>query len=279
MRTLIADSGSTKTDWALTGGGEPTRYASTRGLNPFHCSMEEIGRTLRDDLRPQLGGEEPQVIAFYGSGCRREMEEPMAKVMGEVFPKAETCHVASDILGAALALFGKSEGVACILGTGSNSCLYDGQHIVANTPALGYILGDEGGGAALGKAFVKAVYRGTLPASVRTAFEQRSHLTQADIIRKVYREPEANRFLASLSQYILPLTQTEPEVRAIVTGCFRRFLHENVAPYGRRDLPVGFVGSIAYYYQDLLREAVEAEGMRMGRILRSPIEGLTEWYG
>ena len=176
-------------------------------------------------------------------------------------------------MGAAHALCGHQEGIACILGTGANSCLYDGERIVQNTPALGYILGDEGSGAVLGRKFINALYKGRLPQGLREVFEQEMNLTMSTVIQRVYKEPQANRFLASLSLFIGKHLDM-PEVRQLVVENFREFLRNNVKPYGRPELPVSFVGSMAYHYESELREAVQLEGLVVGKILKRPVSSL-----
>ena len=179
-------------------------------------------------------------------------------------------------MGAAHALCGHQEGIACILGTGANSCLYDGERIVQNTPALGYILGDEGSGAVLGRKFINALYKGRLPQGLREAFEQEMNLTMSTVIQRVYKEPQANRFLASLSLFIGKHLDV-PEVRQLVVENFRDFLRNNVKPYGRPELPVSFVGSMAYHYESELREAVQLEGLVVGKILKRPGSSLVRF--
>lgn len=288
MKTiLIADSGSTKTDWAMG----PVRV-KTQGINPFHQDDEAILDILRGELLPQLStqpsaneGESgeaasafplrsmPETIYFYGAGVRPELEGKMERLLRQVFTQAMTIEAKSDMLGAARALCGRCEGLACILGTGANSCLYDGANIVANTPPLGYILGDEGSGAVLGRLFLNAIYKYRMYAGAREEFEHYFGLTMNDVISHVYRLPMANRWLASLSEYIHQHIG-EPSVEALVVDNFRAFIRHNLTPYRRRDLPIGAVGSIAYFYEDQLRKAAEAEGYTVGRIFRSPIDGL-----
>ena len=269
---LIADSGSTKTDWVLTdGGGSVGRY-HTQGINPVHQTENEILAILHHELLPQLS-HSPSAVYFYGSGVRPELENVVAEVLQAAFPSATTVEAHSDLLGAARAVCGSSEGIACILGTGANSCLYDGHAIVKNTPALGYILGDEGSGAVLGVKFLNALYKGFMPKQVLADFQQDMKLTIADVITRVYRQPMANRFLASLSPFIKSHLDV-PEVRQLVVDNFRSLFHRNIAPYDRPDLPVCFVGSMADHYADQLTEAAAAEGFRMGKILKSPIDGL-----
>ena len=302
MRTiLIADSGSTKTDWALVNGqwimengqlseddkqlsivNYPLSIIKTQGIIPFQMDEDTIRRILNEELKLQLeqcygkaATHQQLDICFYGSGVRPELEVKMELLLHEAFPEAQTVEAKSDLLGAARALCGHDEGIACILGTGANTCLFDGSHIVMNTPALGYVLGDEGSGANLGIRFLNALYKNRLPQQVREAFEQQTGLTMTDVIHRVYREPLANRFLASLSTFIHTQLAVG-EVSRLVTDSFREFVQKNILPYGRRDLQVSAVGSIAFYYREQLRQALLAEGYRLGKVMRSPIEGLVQ---
>ena len=267
---LIADSGSTKTDWALG-----SLRLKTQGINPFHQDDDGIRTILTEELLPQLPPNlaSPVSIQFYGSGVRPELEPKMERLLREAFPHAQHVEAHSDLLGAARALCGQHEGIACILGTGANSCLYDGRQIVRNTPPLGYILGDEGSGAVLGVRFLNALYKGRLPEDLQREFESWSGLTLASIVDRVYRQPLANRWLASLSVFIRQHV-AQPAVRELVVSNFRDFILRNVEPYGRRDLTLSAVGSIAYHYAAQLEEAADKEGYAFGTILRSPIDGL-----
>ena len=280
---LIADSGSTKTDWALISPSvlssqlsvlsSQLSVLSSQGLNPVHQSRETILQILRSELLPKLDGSEIESVFFYGSGVRPEMEPVMANLLREVFPQAETIEAHSDLLGSARAMCGHNYGIASILGTGANSCLYDGTSIVMNTPAMGYILGDEGSGASLGKRLLHDLYKGVLSEKVKASFETETGLVMPEIINKVYRQPLPNRFLASLSTFIHNHLDV-PEMRQLVIDTFVDFFRFNIAPYQRPDLPVSFVGSIAYFFESELREAAESQGFTLGTILRSPIEGL-----
>ena len=263
---LIADSGSTKTDWALA----DERF-STQGLNPFHQDEATIRRVLAEELMPQIRGRRVGAVRFYGSGVRTELEPLMVRLLREVFPDADTIEAHGDLLGAAIALCGSEPGIACILGTGANSCLYDGRQIVMNTPPLGYILGDEGSGAVLGRRLLGALYKGHVDDELRRALWSSENL--ASVIERVYRRPMANRWLASLSVFVHQHIDN-PAINQLVVDNFRDFIHLNITPYDRRDLPLNAVGSIAYYYEPQFREAAESSGYRVGKILRSPIEGL-----
>ena len=275
MKRLIADSGSTKTDWVLTRNDRVEGRFQTQGINPFHQSEECILNILREELVVQLPttDDEELSIAFYGSGVRPELKPTMERLLQEVLPTATTIEAHSDLIGAARAVCGHDEGIACILGTGANSCLYDGTKIVYNTPPLGYILGDEGSGAVLGIRFLNALYKGFLPTTVVSDFRDTLKLSMAEVIERVYRQPMANRFLASLAPFIKEHADV-PQVHDLLVDNFRSFLSRNVAAYKRPNLPVGFVGSIAFHFANELKEANEAEGMTLGPVMQSPLNAL-----
>ncbi len=274
---LIADSGSTKTDWVLLVGEAQTCRCRTQGINPFHQSAEAIAAVLRDELLPALPlGTAVEQVAFYGSGLRPELQPLMRQLLGDVFPGAAV-QAEGDLLGAARAVCGHAEGVACILGTGANSGLYDGQRIVMNTPPLGYVLGDEGSGAVLGRGFLNLLFKDPTMADLRDAFLAEHRLTLPDIIDRVYRQPLANRWLASLAPFVRHHLDREA-VRTLVTDNFRQFFRRNLTAYGRPELPVGFVGSVAFHFRRELEEAAAAEGFRVGMVLQSPLEGLVAYH-
>ena len=294
---LIADSGGTKTDWTLLYSPYPTHWETvaafqTQGINPIHQSPDDIRQILGHDLVSQLSTfsraalvnskalETPLLsqieVFFYGSGCTPEHVPTMKQRLGEVFTM-EQIEVHSDLMAAARALCQHEPGIACILGTGANSCLYDGTNIVQNTPALGYILGDEGGGAVLGRLFLNAIFKNPKFAAIRDEYLAQSKLTQADIINKVYREPLANRFLATTSLYIGEHIDN-PLLSQLVVDNFRQFFRSNIVPYQRPDLPVHFVGSMADSYPKQLAEAAKAEGFTVGTVMKSPMEGLIAYH-
>lgn len=215
-------------------------------------------------------------VHFYGAGCIPSRIPLMERLLAARFPNARI-HVASDLLGAARAICGHTEGIACILGTGSNSCLYDGHDIVANVPALGWILGDEGSGAVLGRTLVSDVLKRQLPDALCTAFLEQFHLTQDAIIQAVYRGEQPNRLLASFVPFIVA-HRAHPAMHRLLTGAFGRFFQRNVLAYARPDLPVGFVGGIAAQFEPELHEAAAAAGLRIGRILRQPIAEMVRYH-
>ncbi|MGI6224037.1 MAG: ATPase [Prevotella sp.] len=272
MTILIADSGSTKTDWTLVDSEGSTTF-HTQGLNPVHSDLPILERILKDELKPQIG-EAVDEVYFYGAGCMgtsaKKMAEALKKVLG-----CNAVEVESDLVGAARALFGHCEGIACILGTGSNSGLYDGKDIVANIHPLGYILGDEGSGASIGKHFLNALYKGRLSKKLEDEFVEETGLNYENVIEKVYRQPLANRFLASLVGFV---SQHRVECKDILSQEFDLFIKRNVEPFMRRDLPVGIVGGIGYEFQQELKDAFTKHEMRLERILRRPIDGLVEFH-
>lgn len=269
---LIADSGSTKTDWAC--GCERIH---TQGINPFHQDEDTIRTILKDELYPKIESRISNLksIQFYGSGVRPELEEKMCRLLKEVFPQAKHIEAHGDLLGAARALCGNQEGIACILGTGANSCLFDGQQIIKNTPPLGYILGDEGSGAVLGIRFLNALYKDRLPKEIKISFEAYTQMSMAQVIERIYRQPMANRWLASLSTFIHQHV-AKPSINQLVVDNFRDFIKRNIVPYNRPELPINAVGSIAYYYCEQLEQAVNEEGYTLGIVVCSPLDALVE---
>ena len=288
--TLLADSGSTKTDWALITDGTVAARIRTKGMNPFQMSEDEIANEVETALLPQLqsacgigtaSSKQDDActlsnLHFYGAGCTPEKIPVVERALRRHLHVTGVCEVASDMLGAARALCGDQPGIACILGTGSNSCAYDGKKIVKNVPALGFILGDEGSGAVLGKTLVADILKNQLPQAIIQRFNDKYHLTAADIIDRVYRQPKPNTFLASFVPF-LQENLSEPAIYALVKEGFRRFLCRNVKQYDGWDrLPIGFNGSIALIYRQPLEEVMREEGMKMGKVIQAPIDGLIE---
>lgn len=271
---LVADSGSTKTAWILMDGKHRKSF-TTQGLNPYHTPAGTMRETLVNELLPQTGTD-VSAIYFYGAGCTTAKIPEMRGVLAGLFPSAHI-EVGSDLLGACRGLCGDTAGIVCILGTGSNSCLWDGRNIVANTPPLGYILGDEGSGEALGRAFVADCLKNQLPEELKEEFMSAFGMTQADIIERVYRQPMANRFLAGFAPFISSHCHI-PQVRSLVLDEFRRFLRRNIAQYDAAGSAIHFTGSIARHFSELLGEAVRDEGFVAGTIAQSPIEGIAEYH-
>lgn len=268
---IIADSGSTKCTWIIDGANETTRLR-TAGINAAQYTDQQI-RAVLDTLPQQEGVEE---VYFYGAGCGPsfpEASDRLRRILAERFA-TERVTVESDLQAAVLALYGEGEGIACILGTGANSCHCRDGKIVHNVPPLGYVLGDEGSGAVLGRNLLNAVFKGRIP--LREELLAACGMTYEEIIRRVYREPAANRFLASLAPFIHEHIGM-PQVREMVLASFRDFARNNLAGYPE-GLTVSFIGGIAAHFAELLREALATEGYRVEKIVESPAEGLVKYH-
>lgn len=285
---LIADSGSTKTDWAIVDGMTVLKRVKTEGINPFHQSEEKIRDIISSHLLPEIDVPTLSAIFFYGSGCTPEIAPKLRAILAEYFPEAADIECNGDLLAAARAVCGRNPGVACILGTGANSCLYDGSKIIANTPPLGYILGDEGSGAVLGQLFLNAIFKGFLPLRLRDEYLEWSHQTYAGIIHRVYCEPQANKYLAGIANFVAGKQEEYPELKQMVIDNFRHFFDRNLIQYSdkvniflsREDSAVrlGFVGGIAYQFSALLSSVAEEKGYTITRIMKSPIDGLIRFH-
>lgn len=275
---LLADSGSTKTDWGLVENGKLAKRLRTSGMNPFQMSEEAITEEIKTHLVPELPGTVLDEVHFYGAGCTKEKQPIVERALRANLTINGECEVASDMLGAARGICGHKPGIACILGTGSNSCSYDGKNLVKNVSPLGFILGDEGSGAVLGKLLVGDVLKNQMPEAITKRFFEKYKLTSAEIIDRVYRQPKPNTFLASFVPF-LEENIDEPKIYNLVKESFRSFLRRNVMQYdGWQTLPIGFNGSIAKIYKKPLLEALEEEGMHLGRIIQAPMEAMVEYH-
>ena len=277
---LVVDSGSTKTDWGFFSTVYDLKAFKTQGINPCHQSEDEIRGIIRNELLPTIQNMDLTTVSevyYYGAGCATEsICTQMAALLKEFFPNASIT-VDSDMLGAARALCGHAEGVACVLGTGSNSCLYNGKAIEDQVPSLGYILGDEGSSAALGRRLIGDCLKRQLPESVSREFMERYSLTKESIIESVYRKPLPNRFIASFAPFVYE-KRAVPEVHKMIIQCFSEFFTRNVINYHKPWLPVHFVGSLAGSFAEELRETADSLGMTIGKIEASPMNGLVDYH-
>ena len=276
---LIADSGSTKTDWCVVENGVLVQQIFTKGTNPFFQSEEEISNEIATALLPELKTDEFDAVYFYGAGCGfPDKIEIVHRAISKQLKVKGCVEVATDMLAAARGLCGREAGIACIMGTGSNSCYYDGENIVANVSPLGFILGDEGSGACLGKLMVGDLLKNQMTPELKEKFLKQFNLTPADIIDRVYRKPFPNRFLASLSPF-LAQNINEPCVHELVLNSFKAFFKRNIMQYENyQNLKVNLIGSVAFYYKEVLAEAAEAMGIQLGTIIQSPMEGLIKYH-
>lgn len=275
---LIADSGSTKTDWCLSDKGKTICNVQTGGINPFFQTENEIRKEIETSLAPKMQPYNIDSVHFYGAGCA--FPEKNIIVENAIRDSLQTdCHVEinSDMLGAARALCGHRPGIACIIGTGSNSCFYNGKTIEKNVSPLGFIIGDEGSGAWLGKILTGDILKNQTSAKLKESFLAFTGMTTGDIIDRIYRKPFPNRFLASLSPFILSNIE-EPYIRNIVYSGFESFIKRNVMQYDYMNYKVNFTGSVAYYYREILEEVCHNLGIILGKIDKNPIKGLTEYH-
>jgi N-acetylglucosamine kinase-like BadF-type ATPase len=273
---LIADSGSTKTDWSVIENNQLVQSLRTKGMNPYFQPENEIDDELSNILLPQLGGKDVESVYFYGAGCTAEKIDLMQNKI-EKRLSAQHVEVNSDLLGAARSLCGRESGIAGILGTGSNSCFYDGEKIVKNVPALGFVLGNEGAGDTLGRHFVSDLLKDMINDEIKELFLNKYDLTAGKIIERVYKQPFPNRFLAGFAPFIEEHLDI-PEVQKIVIDNFCDFFNRNIKHYDYRRYRTNLVGSIAFHFRGLLMVAAKQCGIHLGRIIQSPMEGLIDYH-
>ena len=279
MMILIADCGSTKINWTLLNGKEKVAQIFTTGMNALLLTEEEMKEQIKSELMPHLTNYKVDEIHYYGAGIvSDEIRQQVVNALRANLPSAGRVEVATDLLAAARAVCGREPGIACIMGTGSNSCYYDGEKVVQNVSPLGYILGDEGSGAVMGKLLVGDVLKKQLPQHLCDKFMKEYDLDYTTIITSVYRKPAANRFLAQFAPF-LEHNIEEPSIHALVLRSFTDFFVRNVASYPNyKELPCNFVGSIALLQKDILAEAASKLGITIGNIIQAPMEGLIKYH-
>lgn len=274
---LIADSGSTKTDWRIIQDGKETHAIATKGMNPFFQTPSEMKTELHSSLLPHLPVTLFDAIYFYGAGCTPEKSQVVAQTLQQCIKVKDCIEVHSDLLAAARGLCGHQPGIACILGTGSNSCFFDGTAITANVPALGFILGDEGSGANLGKRLVGDLLKNQLDDELKNKFFRQFNTSMAEVIDKVYRQPFPNRYLASLNVF-LEQNRTHEGIHRLLVRAFQDFIERNVMQYSYQKYAMNCIGTIAVVYQPELTEAADRCSVKLGKICKSPTEGLIQYH-
>ena len=274
---IIADCGSTKCDWLLSQGHRDQQLENTVGFSPFFHTTAEISKIIEEQLLPKIKAETVTAVYFYGTGVHDEHRtEIVAAALRSAFPQA-TIEVEHDLLGAARAVCGHSAGIACILGTGSNSCYYDGVKILDNVPSLGWLLGDEGSGTHLGKALVRAWFYRELPTDLDAAFKL-AYPEGADAIKDRAYEKGANAYLATFTRFLGDNLQ-HPFIQKLVSDCLGEFLDRHVCKYqGYQHVPIHFVGSIAHHFQAILVKCMEERKLQLGNVVRKPIYPLAEFH-
>ncbi|SHG97758.1 BadF-type ATPase [Chryseolinea serpens] len=274
---LIADSGGSKTDWRLLEADGTIDQAGTPGFNPYYQPIEDLKKNVHEVLLPRIKHPVTKIF-FYGAGVSSMKNQLTIKsAFLEFFPEAHI-EIGWDLLAAARALCGHEPGIACIMGTGSNSCLYDGQNIVGNVANLGWILADEGSGANIGRKFLVDYLREIMPEGLRKQFHERFPLTREEFLEKVYQQERPSAFLASFTKFIFQHLK-EPYCYELVYNSFSEFYENNVMKYENyKNLKVHFTGSISFYFSDILRQVANDKGITVKNILEGPIAGLTLFH-
>jgi N-acetylglucosamine kinase-like BadF-type ATPase len=274
---LIADSGSTKTQWCLVEGNKKTKIAS-QGLSPYFLTQDEVEQILQVELMPKLKKRFPEEVYFYGTGCSNpENVKMMKKALKNIFPKAKVA-VDHDLMGAARALCGHEKGVACILGTGSNSCFYNGKKIMKNSPGLGYALGDEGSGAYLGKKVLQHYLYDTFDPDLMDRFRMKYNIGINDVLDSVYKKPFPNRYLAQFTTFLVE-NRGHFMVENIIEDGLNDFFFNHIYKYRESwSLPIHFTGSVAYGFKDVLKTLCASYELTLGKVLKTPLDGLVEFH-
>lgn len=275
---LIADSGSTKTDWRLVADKKEILSCQTIGLNPYYVHQEMVINALKTSPLIEFVNK-VKAIYFYGAGCSSPAKQLELSSYLASFFSAAKIKVDHDLLGAARALCKTSGGMVAILGTGTNTCLYDGKQITHNIPALGYVLGDEGGGVSLGKLLIKMVLHKKLSSNLLGDFKKSfPDLTINIILDKVYQQPLPNRFLASFSPFIAQ-HKSHSEIKQLINSCFHQFFSEYIVFYPNyKNYPLHLVGSIAYHFKNEISEVANKYEVKIGDVLQQPIDELVEFH-
>lgn len=276
---LIADAGATKIQWVVIHDGKAGNPVETAGYNPYFMAPKILEDAVEKDLVPFISPPHIKQVFYYGAGCSTVQKCGIVDdVLKEIFEHADI-EIYHDLLGAARALFGRNEGIACILGTGSNSCLYDGKNILENVTSLGYLFGDEGSGAYIGKLFLTEYLRKRMPENLKNDFDRRYGYSLENILDSVYNKPHPNQFLSSFSVFIGEHKEDE-FIRKIVKKNFEDFFTEQVTQYSDyKHKPLGVIGSVGYHYQDIFKQVATEHGLKVAKLIQSPIEGLAGYHG
>lgn len=279
MYILIADSGSTKTDWILLKDNEIVKKASSIGFNPYFQNKDQISIAIYAQLLPEIASEVDSVshIYYYGAGCSNDDNcDIVHRAIKSHFKNAEI-NIAHDLLAASRALCFDKPGIAGILGTGSNSCLYDGKKILENVPSVGFMWGDHGSGACIGNRFLTHYFHDEVPLEVKKDFEANGYHRE-EILNHVYKKSMPSKYLASLSMFISKHTNNE-FVSNMIVKCFEDFFTYQISKYtNAKNYPVNTVGSIGYVYKNFLEIAAANKGYKIGTVIKSPLEGLVNYH-
>lgn len=278
MSILIADSGATKCEWCLINDNNRKQVVFTQGISPYFLDALQVETIIRHELVPSLKNKPVDTIYYYGTGCSNPANAALIKkAISTVFPNAKV-EVNHDLTGAARSLCGDEKGIACILGTGSNSCYFNGRQVMKNSPGLGYVLGDEGSGAYLGKKVIQYFLYDTFDEELRFRFDKMFHTNSVEILENVYKKPLPNRYLARFTLFLAD-NRGHYMVENIIEDGLNDFFFQHLCKYGESwKYPINFVGGVAFGFKDVVRELCETYEFELGTVLKNPMEGLVKYH-
>lgn len=277
MAKLIADSGSTKCEWCLVHNGRK-KHIFTQGISPYFLAGTQIQDLIAKEVFPKVKNYGVQQIFYYGTGCKNADNRRIIKsAIKKVFPDTEV-FVDHDLMAAARALCGKEKGIACILGTGSNSCYYNGKNILKNSPGLGYVLGDEGSGAYLGKKVLQYYLYNTFDEELAFRFNDKFNTSDNEILDNIYKKPLPNRYMASFAIFLVE-NRGHYMIENIIEDGINDFFFQHICKYGESwKLPIHFVGGVAYGFKDVVKDLCNTYELELGNILKNPMQGLIDYH-
>ena len=275
---LVADSGATKTHWVLLENGAVQNEIYSKGFNPYYYSADDFTSSLLEEFFKKISFNDISAIYFYAAGCSSKANvNIVTNALSKIFVNA-TIFAHHDLYGAAIALLGNERGIACILGTGSNSCLWDGQNIIHNVPSVGYLLGDEGGGTYTGKLLVREILLGIADKEISELFYESLGLNFSSVLDRIYKEPNPNQFLSQQTRFLRDHID-HPYCREIVTRSFNDFIDVQLIKYpGVKSLTASFTGSIAANFSPILKEVLDYHNIKMGKVIKEPMQGLISYH-
>jgi len=279
MSLLIADSGSTKTNWCHIDAEKNRDFFKTEGINPYYHSKEDIQQLLQDILDNKSTLKGVNRVYFYGAGCTNsDRKKVISDALRKVFDVRIQVEVHSDLIGAARSCCGDEEGIVCILGTGSNSGVYNGYQVINQIPSLGFILGDEGSGAQIGKKIIQSYFYREIPADLMTELEKRFDMSRKDVLDAVYSKPNPNRYVSSFSRFSNEFRE-HPFIKKLVESAFSEFINRHILHYSEsHKYMISFVGSVAYYNRDILNILLKDRHLHLNKVIKDPMEGLVEYH-
>lgn len=274
---LIIDSGSSKMEWILLDGETVRGRFNIEGFNPNYSDRQDLENKITS-VEAQCCASQIREVHYYGTGCGSEKNCQLIKEVFQPHFSSAKIYVTHDLMAVCHAVLGHEKGIACILGTGSNSCVYDGEKIVEKAVSLGYLVGDEGSGCHIGREMVKAYFYGFMPEELRSVFLEQYHLNQQDFVQHLYHCGQPSKYLASFAKFAGE-HQNEPFIHELVQHCFDDFIKAFVCRFQEcKQMKVSFVGSVAFHFQEILRECLLQRGFAMGSVMQAPAEGLVKYY-